>query len=431
MSVAPSTARRLLARLAEAQRGGRLPCVVAALLRDGDVVWEGSYGEVGLPGTRPGDVQFRIGSITKTFTAVVVLQLVRDGRLRLDDPVGDVLGDVGYARRTVASLLAHDGGLTAEPAGAWWEAAPGQSWDDLAAGLTGEQVFDPGRRFHYSNLGYALLGEVAARVGGAPWWDLVTDRVVGPLGLLRTTYLPESPAAQGYAVDPYARTLVEQPATDTGAMAPAGQLWSTTEDLLRWARFLLDGHPEVLSAADLREAAHPRSGDQADGLDSAQGLGFMLVGGGSGMLVGHTGSMPGFRAGCYVDRPRRTAAVLLANATHGPSTSGLCRDLLELLEECEPTLPAPWVPAESVPEQYAELLGLWHWGRTPMVFSHEDGALVVRVNGAVEDVFEVRDDRIVGVLGYHAGEPVEVVRTADGSVDHLELSTFVLTRQPR
>jgi D-alanyl-D-alanine carboxypeptidase len=157
----------------------------------------------------------------------------------------------------------------------------------------------------------------------------------------------------------------------------------------------------------------------------------MLVAGGSGILVGHSGSMPGFLAGCYVDRDRGTGAMVLANATTGLRTADLCSELLDVLEESEPTVGPAWRPEAGVPVEYAELLGTWHWGRTPMVFSHDDGTLVVRVHGEVEHTFTVMDGRVIGVSGYHAGEPVVVVRDDNGSVDHLELSTFVLTREPR
>ena len=142
------------------------------MVRDGELVWTGSYGTAGLPDHDPTDVQYRIGSITKTLTAVLVLQLVRDGRLWLDEPASRVLGDVGYADRTVRSLLAHDSGMQSEPAGSWWERSAGLSFDELAAANDGSgTVFPVEQQFHYSNLGYALLGEVAARLLGATWWE--------------------------------------------------------------------------------------------------------------------------------------------------------------------------------------------------------------------------------------------------------------------
>ncbi|WP_081795218.1 serine hydrolase domain-containing protein [Nocardioides sp. URHA0020] len=429
--MADLTARRLRARLAHAQSSGRLPSVVAGLVRDGGPVWFEAYGEPPVPGHDPCDVQYRIGSITKTMTAVLVLQLVRDGRIGLDDPASVVLGDVGYADRTLRTLLAHSAGLQSEPHGSWWERSAGVSWEDLVAANDGSgTAFPVHQEFHYSNLGYALLGELAARLLGTTWWEAVRTRVLEPLAMTRTSYLPEGAAAPGWSVQPYDSTLVAEPATDTGAMAPAGQVWATITDLARYATFLLDGHPDVLSADELARAFGPQSGNPTDGLRYAHGLGFQLLPGGSGTLAGHTGSMPGFLATVLVDRQRRVGGVVLANATVGYSPATIVTELLEELERCEPTVALPWAPSPGVPAELAGVPGLWHWGNTPIVFAMEAEALVGRRNGVELYRFSVVDGRVVGRSGYHAGEELHVVRRADGSVGHLEVATFVYTRTP-
>jgi CubicO group peptidase (beta-lactamase class C family) len=426
--VTPFTGRRLLARLAGSQVDGRLPSIVAGLVRHGGLVWSAGYGEVA---GDPEDLQYRIGSITKTFTAVLVLQLVSEGRLSLDTRVGEVLGDIGYADRSVRSLLAHDSGMQAEPAGPWWERSEGSSFDELARANDGAgAVFPAQQQFHYSNLGFALLGEVAARLRGASWWECVQERVLAPLGMDRTSYLPQPPAAQGFSVHPYAGTLTPEPATDTGAMAPAGQAWSTVRDLATYAQFLVDGHPDVLPREMLLAAAHPQSGDRDEVLGHVYGLGFQLYAGGSGMLVGHGGSMPGFLAICLVDRERRTGCVAFANATTGLAPADLARALLDQLEQDEPTLPTPWQPTPRVPPELAEALGVWHWGNTAFVFGLEGGELVALKDGQEKWRFGVRDGRVVGTGGYQAGEELRVVRRPDGSVSHLDAATFVLTREP-
>ncbi len=421
------TKRRLLGRVAAAQVSGRVPSLLGAVVRDGELAWSGGYGDVPVGHT---DVQYRIGSITKTFTAVLVLQLVRDGRLSLDDRAGSVLGDVGYGDRTVRSLLAHDSGMQSEPAGAWWERSAGLSFEELAAANDGAgEAFPALRRFHYSNLGYALLGEMVARLLDCSWQDAVESRILAPLGMRRTSYLPTPPAAEGWSVHPYTGALVPEPATDTGAMAPAGQLWSTLTDLATYAVFLLDGHRDVLDAADLAPAYVPQSGDPG-GLDQGRGLGFQLVRGGSGMLVGHTGSMPGFLAACLVDRERRTAALCLADATVGFAPGALATELLEELEASEPTLPVAWAPSAPLPDLLEGVPGTWFWGNTPLVFGWEGTELVSRRAGVVRDRFVVTDARVRGVAGYHAGEELKIVRRADGTVGHLDIATFIHTRTP-
>ncbi len=429
IAVHAPTAHRLLGQVAAAQTSGKVPSIVAGVVRDGSLAWSGGYGEVPGPVL---DTQYRIGSITKTLTAVLILQLVRDGRVSLADPAGSVLGDVGYADRTIGALLAHNSGMQSEPVGAWWERSAGQSFEELTAANTDSgAVFPLLQQFHYSNLGFALLGEVAARLVGVTWWSAVEARILMPLGMTRTSYLASGTAARGYSVHPYTGALSEEPATDTGAMAPAGQVWSTITDLAAYASFLVDGQPDVLGDDELTLAVVPQSGDAATGLAYAHGLGFQMFPGGSGTLVGHTGSMPGFLASCLVDRPRRTAAVTLANGTVGFGPAALSTALMEELQRCEPALPQPWRPSSPVPDAVVEALGLWHWGNTPFVFAWEGSELVSRRREVVSARFRLVDGRLLGVSDYHHGEELKIVRRPDGTVSHLDIATFIHTRTPR
>ncbi|WP_028473020.1 serine hydrolase domain-containing protein [Nocardioides alkalitolerans] len=435
--VLPPTARRLLTLVAEAQVAGRAPSVVAGVVRDGVLVWSGGWGDV--PGP-VADTQYRIGSITKTLTAVTLLQAVRDGLVDLGDPVGSVLTELGttapgYGDRTLRQLLSHSSGMQSEPAGEWWERTPGVPFAELAAAHDGSgAVFPAGQQHHYSNVAFALVGEAVARLRGTTWWETVRAGVLAPLGLGRTTYLPEGTHAQGWSVHPYTHALDREPATDTGAMAPAGQVWSTVTDLATYAGFLAGGHPDVLDGSWLDLASHPVGANRHTRLGAAHGLGLALLRGGSGMLRGHTGTMPGFQAACFADAPRRTAAVVLANSTTGVPTSALATRLLETLHDAEPTLPAPWRPSADVPAVVSDVLGVWHWGNTPSVWTWEDEAVVVRVREAEMYRFAVHEvagaPTLVGVRGYHDGETVHVVRRGDGSVSHLEVATFVYSRAP-
>lgn len=426
--LADITDRRLRWLVATAQAEGQVPSVVAGVVRDGELVWSAGVGAV--PG-EVHDTQYKIGSITKTFTAVLVLQLADEGRLSLDAPASEVLGGVGYADRTIRQLLAHSGGLQAEPAGDWWERSEGGSFDELAAANDGSAAaFETGRQFHYSNLGYGLLGEVIARLRGQSWWEAVSERILVPLGMTRTAYQASGAHAQGWSVHPYTQTLIAEPLPDTGAMAPAGQVWSTVADLGTYCAFLLDGHADVLSRDTLALAFTPQSGDEHSGLAYAHGLGFQIFRGGSGTLVGHSGSMPGFHAICLVDRSRRTGVVGLANAMTGIPVTTFGASLLDELEKWEPALPPVWVPNEVVPAELKDVLGVWHWGPTPFVLACEGGDLVARRRGVENWRFAVQDSRIVGTRGYHAGEELRVVHRGDGTVSHLDVGTFILTREP-
>jgi CubicO group peptidase (beta-lactamase class C family) len=426
-------ARRLDVLLAREQASGRLPSVAGGVVRDGSLVWHG--GVSALEGFTTGpDVQYRIGSITKTLVAVLVLQLRDEGALGLSERLDEHLPGIAYGDRTLRDLLAHATGMHSEPAGPWWERSPGGSFDDLAARLDDSAPpFEPGATFHYTNVAYALLGEVVARHRGTSWWATVQQRILEPLGMSRTSYLPEQPHATGYSVHHYANTLSEEPAHDAGAMAPAGQVWSTVSDLARYASFLVSGHGDVLSRSTLDEMTTPQSASRAGAMASAHGLGFQLQPGGSGMLFGHTGSMPGFLAGLFVDPVRRTGAVVLANATAGLRSERLSREMLECVEEVEGTVPRSWRPVSAVPPAVAEVLGVWHWGNSAQSFAWDGREVVVTslARGVVAHRFAPQDDgSFIGTAGYHHGERLHAVRRADGSISHLECATFVFTRTP-
>ena len=126
----------------------RLPSIVAGVLDGPELTWSGSAGaEVHT------DTQFRIGSITKTITAVLVMQCRDEGLLALDDPIGRHVPETGYSAATVRSLLAHVSGMQSEPVGPWWERSPGTPVEELLAANDGSgAVFGPGEHYHYSNL---------------------------------------------------------------------------------------------------------------------------------------------------------------------------------------------------------------------------------------------------------------------------------------
>jgi len=433
VTVRPDTAHALLKEVADAQADTRLPSIAAGVVRDGELVWTGSRGRFAtaagaLPDT---DTQYRIGSITKTLTAVLVMQCRDDGLLALSDPVGKHLPGIPYGDRTVRHLLAHSGGMNAEPSGDWWERSPGVSFEQLAAAMDETLAAGPpDRRHHYSNLGYGVLGELVARLRGESWMDLVRRRILDPLQMRRTTYLPAERAAQGLSVHPFTGQLSEEPAYDAVAMAPAGQLWSTVEDLARYAVFWLDPVDEVLREDSVAEMAAPQASDPVEGMTASYGLGLRLCADGEHLLVGHTGSMPGFVAGLFVDRDRGIGAVTLANATYGRCTT-LPLDLVQVVATHEPPLPDEWVPEATI-EQGAELLGAWFWGNTPYQFTVSGGVLVLAGPGGTRESRFVPDASgdFIGQDGYFAGERLRIVRAADGSIDHLNLITFLLHRTP-
>jgi CubicO group peptidase (beta-lactamase class C family) len=418
--VLPTTARLLLARTARAQREGRAPSLVAGVVRDGVLAWSAGRGEVPEPHT---DVQYRLGSISKTVTAVVVLRLRDAGLLHLDDPLDRHLPGTPFGDRTVGQLLSHLAGASAESPGGWWERTPGGSLADLGLGEH-DVVLGAARRFHYSNLGFGLLGELVAQLRGRSWEDVVAAEVLGPLGMTRTSPRPVAPSAEGRAVHPWADVVLPEPEHHAGVMAAAGQLWASLADLARFGAFLLGDTGDVLDPATLEEMTVPAGVDPSVVGWSAYGLGLQVLRLDGRTLVGHGGSMPGFLAGVFVDREERTGAVSLANTTAGldPLVPGLLADL----RAAEPRVVDPWTPAPSpVP---LDRLGVWFWGPSPYVLRAVGGLLHLGPlpgrSGRASRFTRREDGRWIGLDGYFAGELLHLAE------DHLDLGTFIFTRTP-
>ncbi|WP_327724464.1 serine hydrolase domain-containing protein [Streptomyces europaeiscabiei] len=432
----PATRRALLHRIAVAQTEGRAPSLVAAVVRGGETVWNGARTMV--EGHAPdANVQYRIGSITKTFTAVLVLRLRDEGVLDLGDPLEKHLPGTGAGEATIAELLAHTGGLAAESPSPWWERTPGSLRPELADVLGERPHRHPvGRRFHYSNPGFTLLGALVEQLRGAPWEDVLRREVLEPLGLLRTTWHPEAPHAGGWAVHPWADVMLPEQVEDLGRMGPAGQLWSTAADLARFAVFLTQGDDRVLSAESVREMRTPAApGEAADvSAGSAYGLGMQLQHRDGRFLVGHSGSVPGFLAQLIISVEDDVAAVVLTNCTSGPVVSEVAADLVRIVAEAEPRIPEPWRPLPEVDRSVLELAGPWYWGTYSFALRLlADGGLSLdplsaTLRGAR---FRVNDDGSwTGLNGYFAGELLRAVRRPDGTASHLDLGSFVFTRQP-
>ena len=429
----PATRRALTHRIAVGQAEGRTPSLVGAVVRDGVQAWYGARSM--LSEHEPDrDTQYRIGSLTKTFIAVLVMRLRDEGLLDLADPLGKHLDADRAASATIAQLLSHTAGLASETPGPWWERSPGDLRPALAD-ILGSAPHPAGRLFHYSNPGYGLLGALVGQLRGHGWEQALRQEILRPLGMDRTTVSPEPPHARGWAVHPWADVMQLEPAAGTGLMAPAGELWSTAADLCRFAAFLLDGDDRVLSATTLAEMRIPAAppGDD-DAWTSGYGLGLQLFRHDGRLFYGHSGSMPGFLATLCVSPADGLGGIALANATSGPDIAGIAIDLVTIVADREPHLPARWKPLPDVNRDLLAQTGLWYWGPRPYLLRLlADGALEltpVAGRGRASRFRARPDGTWTGLDGYYTGEILRLVRGADGTAGHLDLGSFVFTREP-
>ncbi|SOD71485.1 CubicO group peptidase (beta-lactamase class C family) [Jatrophihabitans sp. GAS493] len=439
----PETRHTLAHRVATGQVAGRAPSLIAGVVRGSSLAWAGGHGFLS-PGVPPDtNTQYRIGSITKTFVAVLIMRLRNEGRLDLSDRLSTFLPEtaaapgVGTAR--IGELLAHTSGIASETPPPWWERAHGSSRPQLAD-IYGETPakLTAGRHFHYSNTGFGLLGALVGVLRGANWLEVARSEILDPLGMGRTTPMPQPPHALGWAVHPWADLLMPEPTPDAELMAPAGQLWSTIDDLATYAAFLLDGHPDVLPLATLEEmrtpASPPSSTPAGPSWESGFGLGLQLARIEGRSLAGHTGSMPGFVATLWTSPADALAGICLANATSGPLVAAIAADMIALVAKHEPTIPPPWRPAEGFDPVLLELTGPWYWGATAMALRLREGGdlELVALNqlGRTSRFRAQPNGTWLGLDGYYLGETLQAVRGSDGTVSHLDIGSFVYTRQP-
>lgn len=430
--------RELEHRLGAEQAAGRLPSIVEAVVREGRVLWWEARGTAGLDGDSPATpgTQYRIGSITKTFVAVAVMRLRDEGSLALGDGIGEHLEELSELPVTIGQLLSHTSGLRAETPGPWWERTPGGPFAGLVSSALGPKdlLCRPGRRFHYSNVGYAVLGELVARRRAAPFDQVLAAELLEPLGMTRTTTRPEPPHARGLAVHPHADVVLDEPEHDAHAMAPAGQLWSTIDDLALWSQVLSGGRPDILSQESAAEMSEPIGLiDLPDRpWTGAYGLGLQVSNHGGSRRFGHTGAMPGHWAIVLVDAKTGYSVVALSNSTYSGLRAAYFDDLLNLVAARHPVPQPGFLPAPATDEQM-ELVGTWYWG--PVEYTIRlAGEGRLELCGAREgrDCFfwPQGDGTYAGDAGYFNGEQLAPVRRPDGSVSHLDIASFVFTRTP-
>jgi CubicO group peptidase (beta-lactamase class C family) len=435
------TTTRTLRRTARArQRDGRVPGLYAGVCRGGELVWGEGVGvaEVGTDREPTADDQFLIASNTKTFTAVLVMQLRDEGKVSLDDLLGDHLPGVTHAL-TVRQCLAHVSGMQREPVGDVWETL---EQPDAAQLLTGfneaERVGRPHDRWHYSNVVFAMLGQLVEALDGRPWAESLQARILDPLEMKRTSVgFAEGSRAIGYYVAPYDDVPRLEPVMDLKAMAPCGAMASTATDLARWSAFVAS--PDSLLSPDtMDEMCQPQVLlNPAAGWNGAMGLGFFLMRSPTGRTwVGHTGGMPGHITGVFTHRESGTGGIVLMNATVSPAPDAFAIELADHVVETEPVDEPVWRAGSSLPDDLRPLVGRWFSEGHPFTFSVVQGVLQARIDvpGAEKlppSVFEkLEDDRYRTVSGRERGELLRVTRDSAGVPVKLNWATYLFTREP-
>ena len=306
--------------------------------QDGKVLLDKGYGSANLEWDIPDSPQtkFRLGSLTKQFTAAAILLLEERGKLRTDDLVAKYLPDApaGWAKITIANLLTHTSGIpnfTSFADYSTTEATP-TTPEQLVARFRDKPLnFQPGEKWEYSNSGYVLLGYLLEKISGQRYQDFVRDNLFAPLGMTESGYDSHAAIilhrASGYT--PGANGPVNAGYIDMSIPFSAGALYSTTEDLLRWEQGLFGG--KVLTPASLKKMTTPFKNDYAYGLAVRTAHGYTVI--------EHGGGIEGFNTQLAYDPDRKLAVIVLGNL-NGGAPDEIARQLMSLLHGEKVVLPS-------------------------------------------------------------------------------------------
>ena len=319
---------------------GRSPGAAVLVSRDGRVLFEGGYGYASIenqvkvtPATK-----FRIGSITKQFTAAAILRLQEQGKLSVTDPLSKFIPDFPKGETiTLHHLLTHTSGLhsyTNKPDFLPTVTVPIKSEELIQSFKNDPPDFAPGTRFAYCNSGYFLLGHVIEKVSGQSYADFLKAQFFEPLGMkdtgVHTNDAILDHEATGYSQD--GAVLKKALNWDMSRAGAAGALYSTVGDLARWNDAVFGG--KVLSEASLKAAFTPaKVGDAQEPPEEGYGYGW-TVGKFRGLAtIAHGGGLNGFLSSLSRYPAERVNVVVLVNAADPPpglDPGELARDLAQI-----------------------------------------------------------------------------------------------------
>jgi CubicO group peptidase (beta-lactamase class C family) len=342
------------------------------LVAEGDhILLDQGYGMADLEWNIPNapDVKFRLGSLTKQFTATLVLLLQQDGKLNIEDPVGKYLPDApkSWEKITLANLLGHTSGIpnfTSDKDFGTWGMSKHTNAEEIAFFRDKPLDFEPGSKFAYSNSNYEVLGAVIEKVSGEKYGDQLRKRIFDPLGMqdtgLDTDELILPKRAQGYS--PGKDGLVHARSESMTVPWAAGSIYSTTGDLLRWERALFGG--KVLNDASLAAMTTAGKGDYGLGVGVVQQSGVKVI--------QHGGGIEGFNTQLAYVPDRKITVIVLSNV-NGAAPGAMGGQLLDVAMGKPVILASERKPVPITKEELQKFTGVYDL--TPTF------ALTVAVNG--------------------------------------------------
>jgi CubicO group peptidase (beta-lactamase class C family) len=312
--------------------------VMLGIVADSGLAWSKSYGFADVEAKRPATDQtpFRVGSITKQFTALMLLQLAERGKVRLSDPLRKHVPEFSAVKSpypdappiTLVQLATMTSGLAREPSGGV-EHSTGSSakWEQIVLSVLPRVTYahEPGTQYLYSNIGYALRGLALGRAAGQPYTEYVRQHILEPLGMTSSGFQVTDPMrpllSRGYEVAKDGKIDWSGPDGEwngRGYRMPNGGLISTMRDLSKFVAWELGAGPAAILKRETQDGNYSRLLTAQSDLFSGYGVGFQVNRRRTGLVaLGHGGTTSGFLSQAYFDRESKTGVIVFRNVTGG------------------------------------------------------------------------------------------------------------------
>ena len=342
--------------------------------QDGKVLLDKGYGFANLEWDVPNtpNTKFRLGSITKQFTAASILLLEERGKLKVEDPVKKYMPDAPAAwdKITIFHVLTHTSGIPSLTSFPDFESHEAQAMtpEKLVEWFRDKPLeFEPGTKWNYSNSGYILLGYLIEKISGQSYSDFVQQNIFTPLGMKDSGYDSNSTIiahrAAGYT--PGKSGPVNAGFVHMSIPFSAGALYSTTEDLLRWEQGLFGG--KVLKAESLAKMTTPFKQDYAFGLGVSTNNGHKMI--------AHDGGIEGFNTALAYYPDDKLVVAVLANL-NGPAGQ-IAGNLAKVAHGEKVVLPTERKEITVSPEILKQYVGTYELTpRFSLTITLEEGQLI-------------------------------------------------------
>jgi CubicO group peptidase (beta-lactamase class C family) len=437
------------ARLGNILHDKGIPGISAAVIYDQQVIWAKGLGFADLERNVPASPQtiYRCASITKLFTASMLMQLRDAGKVNLDDPLSKYLPSFRIASRfpdsppiTLLQIATHTSGFPREAPLDYWRTLKFPPVESLIAAVSskGDRAFPPYVEWKYSNVGYAILGRALSQAAGEPYFSYVADHILKPLGMNRSGYFlsPEMQTRMATGYFPPRDGQAAKPAfqPDYGGYGPASSLYSSVEDMAHFISLQFRDGPaqgsQILSGSTLREM-HAANWINPD-WQSGWGIGFQIQRIGDQIAVGHSGGVQGFTTNITMIPKLKIGVAIFTNTNTEPAefareALGTLIPAIQHAQERQRPEPAP------APAGWQKYVGVYRdpFGRSQVRIRHNQLQLVSadEVDAKPIELIPEEENKFRMKSGPSSGELLVFELDSTGKVTSMWVGQFPMDRE--